>query len=164
MMHRTVVPVKQLFDYIVTKDLPSVAGKSFISPSEDMAALEALLEKAIEVGEEHSVLEDEVFVNTWIPSTLDQMADQALLEKEIDRRQKGEEILYERLLAKKPQINEEEGDTSEGEEQAEGSDVGSHLDIPSENEDDVETKRVRAMLRGKLTRAERTRLLLQEAK
>merc|ERR1712226_528822 len=107
MMHRTVVPVKQLFDYIVTKDLPSVAGKSFISPSEDMAALEALLEKAIEVGEEHSVLEDEVFVNTWIPSTLDQMADRALLEKEIDRRQKGEEILYERLLA-----NDEVGSAS----------------------------------------------------
>ncbi|CAK0807973.1 unnamed protein product [Prorocentrum cordatum] len=44
-------------------------------------------------------VDDEVFVQTWIPSNLDQFADGAYIEREIKRRDRGEEVLYERLLA-----------------------------------------------------------------
>jgi len=120
-----VLPVRQFFDFIVTKELRSPDGTRVASPDGDADFLEAALE-AVEDGDD---VGDEVFVQTWIPSTLDQMADRAFIEKEIEKRKAGEELLYDRLLAdfivdKKEDESdddesEEEGDDKEQEAKAE---------------------------------------------
>lgn len=89
------VSVKRLFDFVVTKELPGAA----IGPEGDEDAFEALLDAAAEGLGDADEVDDEVFVQTWIPSNLDQLADGALIEREIKRRDQGEEVLYERLLA-----------------------------------------------------------------
>jgi len=89
------VSVKRLFDFVVTKELPGAAP----GPEGDEEAFEALLEAAAQGPGDADEVNDEVFVQTWIPSHLDQVADGAFIEREIRRRDRGEEVLYERLLA-----------------------------------------------------------------
>merc|ERR1712139_422693 len=83
--------VKKLFDFIVTKDLSRTT-----SEGSDEAALRDLLEEAQDEEEDP---DDEVFMQTWIPSHLDQVNDRAFIERDIDRKKDGEELLYDRLLA-----------------------------------------------------------------
>eukprot|EP00929_Paragymnodinium_shiwhaense_P040298 TRINITY_DN21055_c0_g2_i1.p1 TRINITY_DN21055_c0_g2~~TRINITY_DN21055_c0_g2_i1.p1 ORF type:complete len:556 (-),score=209.88 TRINITY_DN21055_c0_g2_i1:153-1820(-) len=93
---RNTVQVKKLFDFCVNRALPSVAGKTF-GPGQEEDAFVALLEEAeSEVIDE---FEEEVFVKTWIPSTLEQIGDRAAIERELDKRDRGEELLYGRLIA-----------------------------------------------------------------
>merc|ERR1719188_1862063 len=121
------VSVKKLFDFVVTKELPGAAT----SPEGDEEAFEALLDAAAEGLEDADEVDDDVFVQTWIPSHLDQVADGAFIEREIKRRDRGEEVLYERLLAAPSRrsaaaaeedededagSSDEEGDGEEGEE------------------------------------------------
>lgn len=89
------VSVKRLFDFVVTKELPGAA----LGPEGDEEAFEALLEAAGEGLLDDDEVDDDLFVQTWIPSNLDQFADGAYIEREIKRRAGGEEVLYERLLA-----------------------------------------------------------------
>lgn len=98
-MARAPVPIKRLFDFVVTRDLPRPGGQGMYSSEEDSEALQALLADAAERSSEEAEVEDEVFVQTWIPSSLDQVADRSYIERELDRRERGEEVLYERLLA-----------------------------------------------------------------
>uniref|UniRef100_A0A7S2N1P1 Serine/threonine-protein kinase RIO1 n=1 Tax=Zooxanthella nutricula TaxID=1333877 RepID=A0A7S2N1P1_9DINO len=87
MMAWAPIPVRRLFDYIVSKAV-----------ADDAAALDALLAETAE-GSLDDQDDDELFVQTWIPSNLNQVSDRASMEKELDRRAKGEEMLYARLLA-----------------------------------------------------------------
>mmetsp|Transcript_91177 Transcript_91177/g.258198 ORF Transcript_91177/g.258198 Transcript_91177/m.258198 type:complete len:533 (+) Transcript_91177:109-1707(+) len=90
MMGHPPVPVKLLFDYIVTREL---AG---YGPGQDTEAFQGLLTAAAE-GQDDAE-DDEVFLQTWIPTCLDQVNDRAFIERELERREQGEELLYERLL------------------------------------------------------------------
>merc|ERR1712232_1166825 len=93
---RNPVQVKKFFDFVVNRTLPVVGDKSF-APGQEEDAFVALLEAAeLEVIDE---FEEEVFVKTWIPSTLEQIGDRAALEREMDKRDRGEELLYGRLIA-----------------------------------------------------------------
>eukprot|EP00923_Selenidium_pygospionis_P032626 GHVN01057498.1.p2 GENE.GHVN01057498.1~~GHVN01057498.1.p2 ORF type:complete len:646 (-),score=78.88 GHVN01057498.1:2481-4418(-) len=42
---------------------------------------------------------DEVFMNSWTPSHLNQMCDIPAIEREMDRKERGEQVIHERLLA-----------------------------------------------------------------
>jgi RIO kinase 1 len=84
--------VKKVFDFVVTKQL-----SSFGSEGSDEAVLRKLLAEAL-VAEEDP--EEEVFMQTWIPSHLDQVNDRAFMERDIATRNAGGKLLYDRLLAK----------------------------------------------------------------
>jgi RIO kinase 1 len=108
------ISVRKLFDFVVTKDLAGAAAAGG-----DEAYLRQLLEEAAE-GEEEQ--DDEVFIQTWIPSHLDQVSDRAFIERDIARRKGGEELLYDRLLADDKQDEEcDEDNDQEGEEKEESS-------------------------------------------
>lgn len=81
--------VKQLFDFVIAREKRC--------PEDDEKALRDLLANASN-GPVAGDIDDEVFVQTWIPSNLSQVSDRGSIEKEIDRRARGEELLYERLL------------------------------------------------------------------
>lgn len=83
--------VRKLFDFVVTKELPTVG-----SETTDEQVLRRLLAEALEAEGDP---EDAVFMQTWIPSHLDQVNDRAFIERDIARRAGGEELLYDRLLA-----------------------------------------------------------------
>jgi len=83
--------VRKLFDFVVTKELPGATAAG-----SDEALLQKLLEEAEDADEDP---EDEVFMQTWIPSHLDQVNDRAFIERDIERKKGGEELLYDRLLA-----------------------------------------------------------------
>mmetsp|Transcript_72947 Transcript_72947/g.144559 ORF Transcript_72947/g.144559 Transcript_72947/m.144559 type:complete len:539 (-) Transcript_72947:99-1715(-) len=116
-MEGAAIPVKRFFDYVVTRDLRRPDGSGVYSVDESSEALEVLLADT----EDGAVADadDDIFVQTWIPSNLEQINDRAFIEREIDRRQRGEEVLYERLLApsaKGPTKSKEEGGADDSEE------------------------------------------------
>merc|ERR1712185_883292 len=135
---RNTVQVKQFFDFVVNRTLPIVGDKSF-APGQEEDAFVALLEAAeLEVIDE---FEEEVFVKTWIPSTLEQIGDRAALEREVDKRDRGEELLYGRLIADEGK----EGDLEDGDEIEEANGPrkaanknGDKEASPDEGEDDEE--------------------------
>jgi len=105
-MAGTPLATRKLFDFIVTKELAGSEGS-------DEAALRKLLAEAIEAEEDP---DDAVFLQTWIPSALDQVNDRAFMERDIAKRAAGEELLYDRLLATGAQ---EEDGAEENESDAE---------------------------------------------
>mmetsp|Transcript_182992 Transcript_182992/g.579916 ORF Transcript_182992/g.579916 Transcript_182992/m.579916 type:complete len:497 (+) Transcript_182992:116-1606(+) len=127
---RPVIPVRRLFDFVVVRDLTLAVGlappaSEASSPSasaavparcfvDEAAALLALMADT-EEGSKEEELDEEIFVQTWIPSTLNQVSNLATMEKEMDRRSKGEEMLYARLLAEPSKKNEEDEGASEDE-------------------------------------------------
>jgi len=116
-MEGAAIPVKRFFDYIVTRDLPRPDGNGAYRVDESADALEVLLADTADGAAEDA--DDDIFVQTWIPSNLDQINDRAFMEREIDRRQDGEEVLYERLLAhssKRPTKSSEQVDADDGQE------------------------------------------------
>jgi len=82
--------VKKLFDFVVTKELKHLAPGDT-----DEEVLQNLLTEASELDAEPN---DEVFMQTWIPSSLNQVNDRAFMERDITARAGGEELLYARLL------------------------------------------------------------------
>ncbi|OLP90620.1 Serine/threonine-protein kinase RIO1 [Symbiodinium microadriaticum] len=69
---------------------------------------QALMEAAENGDFQQEDEEDEVFIQTWIPSNLNQVSDQRFLDRELEKRQRGEEVLYERLLAcDEPSVEDE---------------------------------------------------------
>lgn len=111
--------LKKLFDFVVTKELDVVAaGDPVLRRELDEVALRKLLDEAAEADEDP---EDEVFLQTWIPSHLDQVNDRAFIERDIARRAGGEELLYDRLLADdaneepRPESSADEADAGEEE-------------------------------------------------
>jgi len=107
---RPTLPVKRLFDFVVNKEILRPNGQGIWGPDTDAEAFQALRTTAEEEEDEGDEVEDEVFLQTWIPSNLHQVADRALLERELDRRGRGEEVLYERLLGDAANENSEEED------------------------------------------------------
>merc|ERR1712086_843564 len=100
MMQRAPVPVRKLFDFVVTKCLPTVEGNTF-AVGDDQGALEAMLQQLEDNGNNEDDIDDEVFLQTWIPTCLDQVANTAEIERELKKIDRGEEVLYSRLLAGK---------------------------------------------------------------
>jgi len=119
-MEGAAIPVKRFFDYVVTRHLPRPDGNGAFGIDEPAEALEVLL-ASTEDGDAGDA-DDEIFVQTWIPSNLDQITDRQFIERDIDRRNDGEEVLYERLLvpaAKGPTKSTEQVGTDDAEEAAE---------------------------------------------
>eukprot|EP00930_Biecheleria_cincta_P055908 TRINITY_DN42155_c0_g1_i1.p1 TRINITY_DN42155_c0_g1~~TRINITY_DN42155_c0_g1_i1.p1 ORF type:complete len:506 (+),score=118.55 TRINITY_DN42155_c0_g1_i1:60-1577(+) len=110
------VPVKRLFNYIVTTGSPSMQRDS----NDDTETFRELLRATAAGDFDGEDVDDEVFVQTWIPSNLHQVSDRGSLEREFDRRQQGEEVLYERLLADKTASNPSDEVLGEGAENSEG--------------------------------------------
>jgi RIO kinase 1 len=133
---RSVIPVRQLFDFVLNRDLYDASGRQF-SEDETTKALELLFESAAAKRTEDEEHEEEVFVQTWIPSGLDQMADPNEIEKEIRKRGRGEQLLYERLLAQAGDRDLEQSDEDEGEEGEDRDDPTPGKSATLGNPDDV---------------------------
>jgi len=130
---RPAVSAKTLFDFITEKELPCPSGAvpskssgSGSSPEQEREAFEALLAKSLDGSAEGDDIEEEIFMKTWIPSHLDQVSDRNFIEKELEKRERGEEVLCERLLAGPAgraagvdRVEEEEEEEEEDEEEDE---------------------------------------------
>merc|ERR1712139_763220 len=135
------LPVRKLFDFITEDKLPPAplqANEGGAQGDEVTAALQAMLDGAEE--DEDDEVQDEIFLNTWIHTSLSDISDRKFMEIEIDKRNRGEEGAFDNLVvSKKPcELDEdhEEGSnacssteeavkaTNEGGDQ-EGSDDGS---------------------------------------
>jgi len=105
--------------------------------------LDKLLER------EQDETDDEVFRNTWIPSSLQQVSDFNFIEKEIDKRARGEDMLCKSMLAPErvresdteaeSSGSEESGQNSDSEDDNDGDAFDEGLKIPKdkENADDA---------------------------
>jgi len=124
-----------LFEYVVTRELPRLE-KPEAAEVQDVQAFKDILQAAADGKFDEDDVDDEVFIQTWIPSNLNQVSDQRYLERELEKRQRGEEVLYERLLADKKA--DEEGQ-SESQESSESEAEGDKLeDDQVDNESDSE--------------------------
>lgn len=123
------VDVKTLFDYIISEQL---------SKNEEDEITD-LLEKAEERGADYErTMEEEVFLNTWIPSHLGQMSDLKEIDKELGKRERGEEVLYERFLKSgkvvdKNAVSEDEKSDEEEEIQDDGSESDGSVDSATQD-------------------------------
>lgn len=126
------VPVKRLFNYIVTPD----SSRTQRSSSDDIEVFRELLRATAAGDFDGEEVDDEVFVQTWIPSNLNQVSDRGSLEREVDRRQRGEEVLYERLLADK--TASKPSDDALGEDGASSGEEGEEDDEEDEEDDEEE--------------------------
>ncbi|CEM25434.1 unnamed protein product [Vitrella brassicaformis CCMP3155] len=73
----------------------------------------------------HNEADEALFLETWMPSHLHQVSDLAVLEKEMERRQRGEDTLFERFLGTAPPSSAADqksstGDTHGSREEAQG--------------------------------------------
>lgn len=137
---RPTVPVQRLFFFITSK----LEGES------DEQALDALLEDM--GGDDVELREQEkVFINTWIPSNLTDISDRAFLEREMEKRARGEKAVCDRLLAESPakarardsdRLEEEDDSESdaESEEPGSGDDDGELDDAKAEKAGDGPVK------------------------
>merc|ERR1712194_59726 len=89
-MQRRPIAVRRFFDFVATRELANIPNLHLEGPLDDLIA------QSVTAPEDD---DDEVFVQTWIPSRLDQVSDRATMEKEMERRDKGDDMLYARLLA-----------------------------------------------------------------
>lgn len=103
------IGVQKLFDFVVTKELPAA-----VTEGSDEGVVKKLLAEALERSEEDA--DDAVFMQTWIPSHLDQVNDRAFIERDIARKNCGEELLYDRLLADRALEDERADESSENED------------------------------------------------
>mmetsp|Transcript_39790 Transcript_39790/g.69903 ORF Transcript_39790/g.69903 Transcript_39790/m.69903 type:complete len:568 (+) Transcript_39790:62-1765(+) len=92
------LPVRILFDFVVMQVVPRV-GEAAGPMASDEDALRALLESSAEAGDKEREMDDTIFVQTWIPSHLDQVCDRKFMDDELAKRQRGEELTFARLLA-----------------------------------------------------------------
>merc|ERR1711915_898659 len=83
-------------------------------------------------------IDEEVFMKTWIPSNLNQLADRATIERELDKRTRGEEVLYDRLLAA-PAVDEEKQEDTHVDTDNEGDKVGREEEVGDDVEDSNES-------------------------
>jgi len=123
------VPVKRLFDFVVTRELPRLGSAG---SSDDAEAFKALMEAAENGDFQQEDEEDEVFIQTWIPSNLNQVSDQRFLDRELEKRQRGEEVLYERLLASDEPSVEDEPAPGEAKQIANNSESDDEPEDPDE--------------------------------
>ena len=118
-----IVGLQKLFAWIL-------AGESKDSLEDDTLMAESLDQFDDDSSETD---DDEVFMGTFIPSTLNQVGDLAKLEEELTKRSRGERSLCERLLA--PKLNDDEEDDEvdddsddQDDESSEDTDASDHSD------------------------------------
>jgi len=140
MMQRAPVPVRKLFDFVVTKCLPTVEGNTF-AVGDAQGALEAMLQQLEDNGNNEDDIDDEVFLQTWIPTCLDQVANTAEIERELKKIDRGEEVLYSRLLAGKDgqDVSEPEDDDVSVATVEKEDEKNAREDIPADGEDDEDS-------------------------
>jgi len=154
-MGRSAVPVKEVFHYIVAESLKTLESNSLSSDDETEVFLH-ILDATPEQLDESAELEDQVFVQTWIPSHLDQVCDRGFMDREMAKRARGEELTYSKLLADSGQTQpssskaidkkEAEGEEDELEEVGDGHDKGSEeseensVDEEEEDNDELHEK------------------------
>lgn len=116
--------VRTHFDFITEENLPPgrlQADESGPQRDEAAAAVWALLENS-ELDEDDEI-QDEVFLNTWIHTSLQDINDKKFMELEIDKHNRGEESRLDNLVAKpkarEQQNGEEETKTPSDEEAGE---------------------------------------------
>jgi len=159
-----ILRVKTLFDFIVRKQLPVAEPLSeedavpedapwrlsdkeeahlaclLVNRREDAAAMRGTSEdNAAERNKRDA--DEQVFINTWIPNSLNQFSGMGLkrLEREVDKQATGEQVLYGQLLPEEQEEAEDSGDeevVAETAVEAEGSDQeGSGSDTDEDGED-----------------------------
>jgi RIO kinase 1 len=123
-----VVPVRKLFDFILAEpprgaETP-VDPANALSPAEE-ADLDELLQdaKIAALYEEEPTneeeIEEQVFLNTWTASHLNQVSDIAEIEKDLKQREAGGDNLYDRLVGETRVIGgSRESDTEESGDEA----------------------------------------------
>merc|ERR1719316_1233810 len=114
------LPVRILFEFITQDTLSSGRAQTdevADQQEEAAAALWALLESA--EPDEDDEVQDEVFLNTWIHTTMKDIYDRQFMEREIDKRNRGEETQLDNLVADRKS-------TEQAEEDEKGSDACSN--------------------------------------
>jgi len=103
---------------VVSKELPRPSDDA-PRPSSDVEAFKALMKATDEGKYDGEDIDDEVFIQTWIPSNLNQVNDTRYLERELEKKRRGEKVLYERLFADGPEDAENDEEQEEEDEEAE---------------------------------------------
>ncbi|KAF8820150.1 RIO1 family protein [Cardiosporidium cionae] len=91
-------------DHFVRIEEPAASDDSQNWPQESIypfqgdAVSGTTTEELAENSLSETELEEAIFLNTWIPSHLQQLNDLSVIEKHVDRYNKGETLFYERLL------------------------------------------------------------------
>jgi RIO kinase 1 len=145
-----VVPVRKLFDFILAESKKGaetpVDPANSLSPTEE-AELDELLQdaKIAALYEDEQTNEEEiaeqVFLNSWTASHLNQVSDIAEIEKDLKQREVGEDNLYDRLVGAKSASRGAPGsetDESGDEDDGEGDEPGASAKENCGDEDDPE--------------------------
>eukprot|EP00933_Yihiella_yeosuensis_P079002 TRINITY_DN9105_c3_g1_i1.p1 TRINITY_DN9105_c3_g1~~TRINITY_DN9105_c3_g1_i1.p1 ORF type:complete len:530 (-),score=158.68 TRINITY_DN9105_c3_g1_i1:199-1788(-) len=135
LMNHPTLPAKRLFDFVTLPSLRKPDGSGYYAEGCEEEAFKALMAQVLEDGEEDD-LDEEVFIQTWIPSHLNQVSDSRFMEKEIDKRARGEQVLCERLLAELPCEEEDQDDEEEEEAEEGGNDVKAKKSSKEAKEDE----------------------------
>jgi len=114
-------------------------GGATMATPEERRAVYGLIEETERRAEDKDELakEEEVFIQTWLPSNLNQISDLGYIETELDKLKRGEELGYERLVAHSAVTQKKGSSAEEGEDDAD--DDGDHTD--DEQDEDVKEKR-----------------------
>jgi len=142
-----VVPVRKFFDFILMESERSTEAladpANALSPT-DEAQLDELLQDAkiadMYDGEQTNEEEiaEQVFLNTWTVSHLNQVSDIAEIEKDLKQREVGEDNLYDRLVGRKSATcggSESEADKSCDEAAVEAGEPGDQESCGDEDDD-----------------------------
>jgi len=128
-MAKSSMPVARLFDFVVSKELPRPSDDA-PRPSSDVEAFKALMKATDDGKYDGEDIEDEVFIQTWIPSNLSQVTETRYLERELEKKKKGEKVLYERLFAVGPEDDENDEEQEEEEVEEEVKDTEKKVEKP----------------------------------
>uniref|UniRef100_A0A7S4GQ14 Serine/threonine-protein kinase RIO1 n=1 Tax=Oxyrrhis marina TaxID=2969 RepID=A0A7S4GQ14_OXYMA len=148
-----ILRVKTLFDFIVRKQVPPAEPLSEedsvpqdapwrLSDKEEAHLAALLISRREEAAAVRGTSEDnaaernkrdadeQVFINTWIPNSLNQFSGMGLkrLEREVDKQTTGEQVLYGQLLP-------EEREEAEGSEESEEEETAARAAVDVEGSD-----------------------------
>lgn len=90
------VRLRSLFDWIMT------------AKRKDDEISRLVEEECEDLNDEDQTIDDQIFMNTWIPSHLNQVSDLLFIDKELTKRAKGEEVLYDRLVANQAESSDDD--------------------------------------------------------
>eukprot|EP01068_Selenidium_serpulae_P014282 Selendium_serpulae@DN6082_c1_g1_i4.p3 len=87
---------------------------------------------------------DAVFIDSWTPSYLNEMCDLQTIEREIERKERGEKPIHERMLnlaTPNPVAKDEAEDESDDSGSFSGTDEDGDTGTSTEDDDDVELRK-----------------------
>eukprot|EP00746_Dinoflagellata_sp_MGD_P163750 gnl/MRDRNA2_/MRDRNA2_91957_c0_seq1.p1 gnl/MRDRNA2_/MRDRNA2_91957_c0~~gnl/MRDRNA2_/MRDRNA2_91957_c0_seq1.p1 ORF type:complete len:554 (+),score=140.76 gnl/MRDRNA2_/MRDRNA2_91957_c0_seq1:44-1663(+) len=105
------LPVKTVFEFITEDKLPPErpSATDRAEPQDEIAAaLWALLETA--EPDEDDEVQDEVFLNTWMHTSMKDIYDRQYMEREIDKRNRGEVSQLDNLVVDRKPIEQADED------------------------------------------------------